>query len=48
MDYRYQKILGKITLIIIVSILALSACSGKNNQPTQSASTAEPTEAPTP
>jgi peptide/nickel transport system substrate-binding protein len=48
MDYRYQKILGKITLIIIAASLALSACSGNNGQTDQSAATSEPTIAPTP
>ncbi|MRS03397.1 hypothetical protein EG832_09275, partial [bacterium] len=46
MDYRYQKTLGKISLILIASVLALSAC--KSTQATPSVATSEPTAAPTP
>lgn len=48
MDYRYQNLLGKITLVLIASVLALSACSGNNSQATQPAVTSEPTVEPTP
>ncbi|PKN99643.1 MAG: hypothetical protein CVU42_06525 [Chloroflexi bacterium HGW-Chloroflexi-4] len=47
MDYRFHKIIGKITLILIVMILALSACSGNNSQDTPPLLTSEPTSSPT-
>jgi peptide/nickel transport system substrate-binding protein len=48
MDYRYQKILGKITLISIVGILVLSACTAKTSLPASTEVTPEPTLEPTP
>lgn len=48
MDYCYQRVFGKITLIIIVASMALSACAGNNGRATQSVTTSEPTIAPTP
>ncbi|MBA4384600.1 MAG: hypothetical protein C0410_07670 [Anaerolinea sp.] len=48
MDYRYQKLLAKISLIAIVASLALSSCAGKNTSATPTTATPEPTVAPTP
>ncbi len=48
MDYHYQKLLGKITLVLIASVLVLSACAGNNSQATQPVATSEPTVEPTP
>ena len=48
MDYRYQKLLGKITLVLIASVLVLSACAGNNSQATQPVATSEPIAEPTP
>ncbi len=48
MDHHYHKLLGNITLVLIASVMALSACSGKTSQATPSVVTSEPTAAPTP